>query len=397
MAELPLTTRQCSILNYLLQVEDAIPTSEIASQLEITPRMVRYDLNVIENWLDDRNILIERKPGFGIQVIADDKKKKLLTQELQQFPDSQIILSHNERQELLLFLLLTSKEPVVLKQLKLKLGVSRSTILQDIDKTETWLGMHGLFLTRRPSFGFQVEGKVIYRCEALIAFLLDKVGVMPILALCIGSRKSYQEQMQGKTMLSRAILDVFSALEIEYCASLVSATQRTLNVRFTDNSFVTLALQIALQIIRLKHGGVREDDLGIISQKEIEAAQQIAKKIEQRYNLTYPDAEKAYLSAQLFAARSSRSVRDIRGDEDSTTHDEAIMDIVSEILTIASEYLHPYLKIDRELERSLLFHLEPVMERLRIDMPIRNPLLDDVKRSYRYIFEVASRASEVLG
>lgn len=396
MSAISLTTRQCSVLRMLLKADKAVSTTDIADQLEITKRKVRYDLVLIENWLERRNAAIEKKPGQGFQVLADKESKAVLLRELQQYPASQIILSHNERQEFLLFLLLTSIEPIVLKQLQLMLGVSRTTILQDLDKTEAWLGLHGLFLTRKPSFGFQVEGKVMSRCDALITFLLDVVGVMPILALCVGSRKTFQTQMHNRPILSDVILAFFSKLEIEYCASLVTFTQRAMGLKFTDNSYVSIIFHIAMQIQRIQKGGVKAEELGAKDERELDAARQIARRIEERYNIVYSNAEKAYLAAQLYAARLSRSIKDIRGEIDRTAFSSETVELVGKVLEIAAEYLHPYLQIDRELERSLIFHLGPVLERLRLEMPIRNPLLEDVKECYNYVFEVARHAGEIL-
>jgi mannitol/fructose-specific phosphotransferase system IIA component (Ntr-type)/galactitol-specific phosphotransferase system IIB component len=202
--------------------------------------------------------------------------------------------------------------------------------------------------------------------------------------------------MKKQKVLAGEILAFFSNLEVEYCASLVNAMQHSMGIQFADSSYVSLVIHLAMQIYYKQHGIVSVEGFHEQDKRELDVALVIAKKIEERYCLKLSDDERAFLSAQIQAAKSSHSMRDIIGEGADATRSQEVNEVVSEILNIASEYLHPYLKIDRELERSLKYHLEPTLEQLRLGMSIRNPLLEDMKKSYPFVFEVARQASEVI-
>jgi mannitol/fructose-specific phosphotransferase system IIA component (Ntr-type)/galactitol-specific phosphotransferase system IIB component len=84
------------------------------------------------------------------------------------------------------------------------------------------------------------------------------------------------------------------------------------------------------------------------------------------------------------------------GDNSENKFKQETIDIAHEMIALVSEYVHPYLKVDRELERSLLFHLDCMVRKLKIGLPFQNPVLNEVKKRYAYVFEVTRRACKIL-
>ena len=391
-----LTTRQISILKYILHENESVTMSSIADHLDIPKRSVRYDLDRVEAFLLTQQIPISRIRGRGIEIFASENRKRELLADFVNPPLNQIILSPDERLELVIFMLLDSAEPLVIKELQAKLGVSRFTILGDLERSEEWLNSHGLVLIRKPGFGFQIKERCIARCNALVTFLLEVVGVMPTLALCMGSQSRFMLRMQDRVHLTNELQYFFSGLDIEYCSSIISSIQIFNNIKFTDQSYISMVINLAMQIKRIREGG-KEIEISYEQDfDEGDLCRQIIKKVEQRYKITYSDAEKKYLSAQLNTAKYSRSIREIMGENSANEFNKETVEIVNQMISLVSEYIHPYLRIDRELERSLLFHLDPVIKKLRLGLPVQNPVLREVKKRYEYIFEVARRASAIL-
>jgi mannitol/fructose-specific phosphotransferase system IIA component (Ntr-type)/galactitol-specific phosphotransferase system IIB component len=75
----------------------------------------------------------------------------------------------------------------------------------------------------------------------------------------------------------------------------------------------------------------------------------------------------------------------------------AVLDIVQDMVAKASLYLHPYLRLDQELTQNLATHLARVFDQLSLGMPIRNPLLEDIKKQYPHVFKAAKESGLVLG
>lgn len=395
-----LSTRQCAVLRILLDMDNLITMSGIASQLEITPRMVRYDFRAIERWLQARDVQLIKKPNYGVFIEAPREVKIDLIRELEHLAGYRLILSPTERLHISILCLLTCEQPLLIKQLEPRLGVSRPTVLRDMDKAEKWLEERNLSLIRRPHFGFKAVGNEDDWREAVVNLLLDTVGEMPLLALCAGSKAALRSQLKGKVGLLRGLSAFFEDLDLSYSKELVDSIERTLHLQFTDKACISLVLHLTILIRRVQQGKIVEltpEHLEALrEQREFHAAKVMAEQIEQRFNTALTESEVAYIAMQLLGAKTRRTVSDIIGERDAEKSSLGVLEIVDGMLAEASVYLHPYLRVDQQLIRSLAFHLKPVLSRLRFNLPIRNPLLEDVKSQYPYIFKVARRSSVIL-
>lgn len=123
-----LDTRCRDILVLLLESRTALASGEIASQLNITPRMVRYSLRSIEKWLQEKDSRLVKKPGHGILIDTPDRVKRDLIRELENLTGYPLLLSPVERSRILTLSLLTSSQPLLVKQFKRQLNVSRTTV-----------------------------------------------------------------------------------------------------------------------------------------------------------------------------------------------------------------------------------------------------------------------------
>ena len=384
----------------LLQSQTPLASAEIASQLDITPRMVRYSLRSIERWLQEKDIRLIRKPRFGILIDAPGRVKRDLIGELEQLTGYSLLLSPSERLHILVLCLLMNDQPLLIKQLEPRLGVSRPTVLKDINKVENWLEEHNLSLIRRPGFGLKVVGGERDWREAVVCFLLDTVGEIPLLALCEGSKAALRSRVKGKVGLLRVLWAFLEDLELSYSKELVDSIESTLHLEFTDNSYFSLVLHLAILIGRIRQGKIVElqpEHLESLKEKkEFHIARIVAEQIEQGFNIIPTESEVTYITMQLLGAKVRRTVSDITGERDAARSAPGVPEIVDGMLAEASIYLHPYLRVDQQLIRSLTFHLEPILNRLRFNLPIRNPLLEDIKGQYPYIFKVARRSSAIL-
>ncbi|MBM4464046.1 MAG: PRD domain-containing protein [Chloroflexi bacterium] len=395
-----LSTRQCAILRILLDMDNPISMSEIASQLEITPRMVRYDFRGIERWLQARDVQLIKKANYGVFIEAPREVRIDLIRELEHLAGYHLILSPTERLHILILSLLKCDQPLLIKQLEPRLGVSRPTVLSDMNKAEKWLEEHNLSLIRRPHFGFKTVGKEGDWRKAVVDFLLETVGEMPLLVLCKGSKAALRSRMKGKVGLLRVLSAFFENLDLSYSKKLVDSIERMLHLQFTDDACVSLVLHLAILIGRVGQGKIVELPpqhlKSLREQREFHAAKIIADQIEQRFNTVLPKSEVAYIAIQLAGAKIRWTVSDIIGERSAEEIEPGVLEMVDGMLAEASIYLHPYLRVDQQLIRSLAFHLKPVLSRLRFGLPVRNPLLEDVKRQYPYIFKVARRSSDIL-
>src|SRR5258708_20721225 len=65
---LPLDTRQARIARHLLETVGPASVDDLATELKLTDRMVRYNLASVESVLDGHGLRLARRRGVGIWV-----------------------------------------------------------------------------------------------------------------------------------------------------------------------------------------------------------------------------------------------------------------------------------------------------------------------------------------
>ncbi len=155
---IPLDTCCQNILLLLAKAHSPLTSGQIASELNITSRIVHYRLERVEHWLTNKNIALIKKPGEGISLGIDENKRQDLLKELSSMPVGSVFLVPTERLQIMILTFLFSTQPIVVKQLEKQLFVSRTTILKDLETIDKWLSARQLILTRRPNFGCVING-----------------------------------------------------------------------------------------------------------------------------------------------------------------------------------------------------------------------------------------------
>ncbi len=396
-----LNKRCRDILLLLLKSEAPLASAEIAQQMDITSRMVRYDLHTVEAWLEEHDIQLIKKSGFGILVDASLLVRKNLLKELEQSSSHSLALSPIERSHLIKFSLLTSEDSIPVKQLVLQLNVSRTSVLTDLDTVEEWLNKNHLHLIKRPHYGCQVTGKEYIRQEVLADFLLDNANQTHLLALFGENKNKIHSSNNDEIGLELSIQNFIDSLEIDYCRKMISSTENKLGLRLVDSAYVALILQVAILIHRIKTGhriNESPDCFPILTKKQgYTAIEFIREDIENHFGFVLNESEVAHIAVQLLTSETKRPITDLNeGKADPNECMPEVYKIVDEFLARASLYLHPSLRVDQLLITNLASHITLLKERLQLDHPKRNPLYYDGEKQFPYIFKVTRESCIIL-
>lgn len=125
-----ISTRMLEIVKHLSQYQQT-SYKEIEQALGIKERNVRYDIDRINEILNDKQLTPIIKEGKGILKIPTDFHPEVFEM------NSEYIYSHDERLSILLIYLLFCSEELNLSQISKDLLVSRSTIKNDFDEIES--------------------------------------------------------------------------------------------------------------------------------------------------------------------------------------------------------------------------------------------------------------------
>lgn len=152
-----LNERRCNVLLDILENESWARIRDLAQRFHVSDRTIRYDLDVIDDFLQFNNLsLLVRKQNGGMKFVESAEEKTKLLRLFQHLGLYQYVLSSNERLQKILAELLYIKDYIRINDLAAILYVSRGTVIKDLQKVREWLEKRHLELRSIPKYGIKV-------------------------------------------------------------------------------------------------------------------------------------------------------------------------------------------------------------------------------------------------
>jgi transcriptional antiterminator len=342
----------------------------MADQLQLTPRQVNYGLKGLRGWLAQRNVVLSATPGVGAELICSAEKSQTLVQEIENGGSLQLVLSGEQRQQLIALTLLVVDEPIILYQLQHGAQLSRTTVLKDLDVIGEWLKQSSLQLDRRPNYGIEVTGPEQLKRQAIAALLWGQTAFgKPITRIDYANGLIFDMGVDAELLpIVEGAGSTIQKWDLERAFYFVTYAEKQLGGRFSDNSVLYLALVLAIQAERILSGhGVDEVDAEVLSWLRTlniwPAATYIAKNLGRQVGRNWPETEIALIAMHLLTApRNERWPDDLEIDE-------SFGGLVDELMqTIANAYNLPSLAHDKTLHDGLVTHIVPTSLRHRFNI-----------------------------
>ena len=126
---------------------------------------------------------------------------------------------------------------------------------------------------------------------------------------------------------------------------------------------------------------------------EYQIAQVVARQLEERFHISFPENEVAYIAIHLAGKK-------VFLEEENVEENVIITQEISDLVTAMLERVYDLFKFDfrsdLELRMILSQHLVPLSVRIRFDMDMKNPMLRDVKEKFCLSYTMACNAVTVL-
>ena len=389
------SARNSQILQIMLESDGPIQSQEIAEKLGISIRTVQRELPFLKDMVPKYGMLLVRSRSKGNYLsgtpTARDRLLAALSQERSIDPGDK-----EERQRFLLFSLLKEREPRKLFYYSDQLGVSESTIAADIDVLKDWLAKNRLSVVKKRGYGVFLKGAEQDYREAMRRFIEENISYheRP------GDR--FDEAAFSDALLKSADSGVYSFLDKETLHrvhAVLLAMQEPKLQSLASNAYAGLVDHITIAIERIRKGGfieVSEELLeGLEEWEEYDLAVRILGEMEEEFEILIPKEEVSYVLLHIQGSKVAYS-RDVAFSDDPAMEDDKLLDLIDRMIDIYSPELAPGLKSDEEFVRGLLVHLRPVLVRMRENMNIYNPMLDEIRAEYSDIFERCAKASELI-
>ncbi len=363
-----LSGQHMAILKMVCEAEYV--TAEIlAKKTEISDRSVRKRIHEINAELKKQQICIQAKARYGFFVGEQDRER--LKAFLGESRNTEILpVTGEERIQFLAVYLLNHPEYIRMDDLSEMLYVSKGTLSGAVRQVEGMYRDYRIRIERRPNYGIRAVGD-----EFDIRKFLCDVYVRQEFLWEIG--REHQQQTIQK--ISRLVLDHV----------------KKYNIRLSERAYRDFVDYIFVSMHRIRSSyqvRIQTDKIDYIEKKDYYFTEALAEELKNVYLLEWSESEKLALALQLIG-------KNIRGDEKKTENfviQSRIDKMVSHMLdAIYKEYSIDF-RDNLELRMSLNQHMVPMDIRLRYGISMENPTLEDVKKNYRFAFNMASYAALML-
>lgn len=381
---------ECAELVAFVRDNDGVAPEDASAQLGVSTRTLRKYV-VRANDALNGIAAIELVRGEGYRLCVTDAQK--LDAWLSGQNDKCSCLAcktSEERVNYLLNDLLMRNDWIKLQELSQVLFVSKSALSGDLKKVEERLRPYDLVLEKRSHYGIRVTGGEMSRrlCLANAAIEARSAADSQGAANGLNTRVLKNLMGGGSFKNDEAILDAISS-----CVSEVAEAQ---HVTINAAAFQNLLVHIVVALIRISNDCyVPIDDSRlqrIVETREYRAAEDIAHRIADLTSIVLPQEEVAYIAIHLAGKQTIYQ----SPDENSLVISDDVWQVVSDMLERVWRVFRFDFRNDLELRMNLARHIQPLSVRLRYNLKLKNPMLDDIKARYPLSFSIAVDAAAVI-
>lgn len=344
---------------------ETLPQDELAQRLSVSTRTVRADITALNALLAQHGAQFILSRGNGYQLRVDDPA---LFQSVQESRPRMLRIPRtgSERVHYLMVRFLTSAFSLKLEDLADEWFVSRATLQGDMAEVREGLARYQLTLETRPRHGVKLFGSEM----SIRACLTDLLWHLA-------------QQDSANPLLSQ------EALNAGVPEQLTGVLQEVFNrwhIRLTDEGELFVRLYCAVAVRRVSEGyPLPEFSAEDVNDDVRHAAHDIATAIQHLAGKTLAASEENWLRVHIAA----RQVQDIAPSQINADDDEAL---VNYILQYINNHYNYNLLSDEQLHADLLTHIKTMITRVRYQIMIPNPLLDNIKQHYPMAWDMTLAA-----
>lgn len=393
-----LTPRNKKLILLLLEKDNFITVRCIAESIQVSSRTVLRELIHIENWLNSKNIILEKKKGSGIRISLQGKEREDLRHEIES-EKADMVYSPEQRLTLLKAELLKNSGITKLYTLTTLLDVTEGTISADLDKLDSWMNKFQLKINKKPGLGVYIEGNEISIRSAIISLIYEQVHEAELINIIFNFNKEKEAFNLDliKTRMNQGILDTMDMNNLVLAEQLLKNVEHQMDCQFADNSHIALILRISVTLHRC-YKNMLIHDIGDLK-KEVpkDKLYYLVKEwFVSHGNLLSFEVLEEEIKFLVIHIRGAEIQERYESDTGQDSQDLKYMELTKEVIFIAERETGIYLEDNKKLLRGLAAHLKMAIYRIRMHLDIMNPLLEDIKDMYPDLFQTAGKCAAFI-
>lgn len=352
----------------LLKDNNYVTAKTISVKLKISPKTVRIRIKELNRTLKDNGVTIKSKPRHGYILENKDILDNLLKNGASDLNDT----SANDFEYRIKFLFeyfINNLDYVKCGYLSELLDISKTTLTGLLKILESNLSRYNIKIERRPNYGIRLTGSEFDFRNAIVEYFIR------------------QEISSNNEISEKKDLDSIAKIIIDFV--------KKYEIRLSEINLENVIEHIYVAINRIKNNRfveLSDKDINDIGKKEIRLAGKLAKKLESN-NIIFPKSEIIYIALHIYSKSTI-------GFEDKSDPNFVIRQKEDNLVIKMLDLIYNELKIDfrsnSDLRLLLNQHMIPLDIRLRYNITIKNPMLEDIKTSYSFSYLLAKEASVVL-
>ncbi|GIP35099.1 BglG family transcription antiterminator [Paenibacillus sp. J2TS4] len=374
-----LTSRQQNMLQQLMEKPDYIPMDQFVQTYGISARTVRHDLLMLEEWLKEYGVFLNRDRKLGFQVVIDSDQWERLNAQLKRRPE---YVDSKLRVRLLLKRLLAETK-VRMEDLLEEFKISKNTLLLDVAEVKEWLAERKLELKRESGWA-KVKGSELHKRHAYLELLRTEITDEKILQFVLDGEEPLGNQPWNFWFRTEDAHFLFDA---------VKQLQRRLAIELSDAGCSALILHLLMAMERLKKEHAIKMDgellLELQATKEFHVVREtMVDSIERYFAVQIPQEEIGYITQHVLGAQKKH---------EPSSEDSQYVQLAKQIvISVEQELGHPLQRME-QIVQGLAIHLKPAIYRAKFGLNTSNPLLGQLEAEFGTLLAIIERiVAEVL-
>jgi len=356
-----LLAREKKIVTLLIEHEDKLTTTQIATSLKVSSRTIKADIKKINEELEKHSCRINSQQGVGLWIEYDNHEAKKYLKEVTR-DTADLYLSPEVRKYHLAVELLLQDD-----------YISKATVLNDLNELDELWEHYGVHFIKKVKYGIKVEGNESQIRSALLE-ALKRAG---------GRQKVTVSNIQSH----------FTSVELKDLREIIGQMEGRFQFILTDISVGELMLDLAVMLERLSAGKTMDHE-GSIPGRESRRMDfvlgYLKEHLTESFGIEIPDTEDCYLRICLSGLRFHVPMEKEQSLKEKRERNPEMFDYMMDLLMECDRKFYLQLEEDDELINALMDHLECMVLRLHSKMYTYNPILDAIKKELFYEYEIAS-------
>ncbi|MDO4169408.1 MAG: PTS sugar transporter subunit IIA [Lachnospiraceae bacterium] len=368
------------------QNESFITNKKIAKMLGISERSVNNYMKEVSDYCKEQGYILLRKRGKGICLelgLYEEELKKIFSQEQMSYEN------RNTRINYIVRTLIESGEPYTSALFADELFVSRAMIRTDIDHANRQCKRDHLEIHQVVGKGIEIKGSEFWKRKVLV---------------CRNQKVSVNEyKLRDYTADLRMEKAVYSRMATQYrertlngVITCIQQLEKEIGYQFNDYTFCMIAEYTSCQINRIKTDRCLEESMMnrlTLVEEIADWADRFTSLLNRKFYLNIDPREGLYLYILLLGSEVQNSSR-IVNKKFLIEKEVSIEDATDQMLAYLSAIIGLDFSADTLLKISLQLFLNSSLVRVKYGFEIKNPFLEEVKKTYSAIFSACMTASK---